>query len=130
MSYLLDSSAIFKAIRTNRVDAMLGNYTIELARYELGNTIWKESTLRRRVTEEESKRLIRLVKQVLRVTEMLRTDCQEEEILEMAEKLKLTFYDASYLFHAKDRNLTLITEDETMIKKASGHVKTARFQPS
>jgi len=130
VSYLFDSSAIFKAIRTNRVDAMLGNYTIELARYELGNTIWKESTLRRRVTEEESKRLIRLVKQVLRVTEMLRTDCQEEEILEMAEKLKLTFYDASYLFHAKDRNLTLITEDETMIKKASGHVKTARFQPS
>jgi len=130
VSYLLDSSAIFKAIRTNRVDALLGNYTIELARYELGNAIWKESTLRRRVTEEESERLIRLVKQALRVMEILRTDCQEEEILKMAEKLKLTFYDASYLFHAKTRNLTLITEDETMIKKASGHVKAMRFPPS
>lgn len=130
MSYLLDSSAIFKAIRTNRVDALLGNYTIELARYELGNAIWKESTLHRRVTEEESERLIRLVKQALRVMEILRTDCQEEEILKMAEKLKLTFYDASYLFHAKTRNLTFITEDETMIKKASGHVKAMRFPPS
>ena len=121
MSNLYDSSAIFRAIKENTVEALLGNYTTELARYELGNTIWKKTILQKEITYDESKKLIRLLKQVLYLMETLRTDCQEEQILDLAGKLKLTFYDASYVFHAKERNLTLVTEDETLTKKASAH---------
>jgi len=42
VSYILDSSAIFKTIRDDVVETLMGNYTVELARYELGNTLWKQ----------------------------------------------------------------------------------------
>ncbi|MEM2148079.1 MAG: hypothetical protein QXJ94_05695 [Candidatus Bathyarchaeia archaeon] len=41
MKYLFDSSAIFKAIKENKINLLIGNYTLELARYELGNILWK-----------------------------------------------------------------------------------------
>ena len=127
MNHILDSSSIFKAIKDNSVETLLGNHTLELARYELGNAIWKESTLHKNITNDESKRLIRLMKQVLGLMEILKTDCQEEQILDMAAKLKLTFYDASYVFHAEERNMTLVTEDETLRKKASSRIKPLKL---
>ena len=36
MKYLFDSSAIFRAIKENRIDLLIGNYTLEMARFELG----------------------------------------------------------------------------------------------
>ena len=41
----------------------------------------------------------------------------EEEILDTAIKLKITFYDASYAYFAKAKDLRLITEDTRLIKK-------------
>lgn len=43
MTLLFDSSAIFEAIKlgSKAVDLLKGNYTVDLARYELGNIIWK-----------------------------------------------------------------------------------------
>ncbi|MEM3606563.1 MAG: hypothetical protein QXE30_02830 [Candidatus Bathyarchaeia archaeon] len=55
MSYLFDSSAIFKAIARNTVEVLSKNYTIELARYELCNVLWKESILYGRVNCNEAK---------------------------------------------------------------------------
>lgn len=45
MSFILDSSAIFKAIKEDVLEAVVGNYTVELARYELSNVLWKEYAL-------------------------------------------------------------------------------------
>lgn len=106
MSFLFDSSAILKAIKENTVETLLGNNTLELTRYELGNVLWKESTLQKRLTNDESKRLVRLVKQVLNIMQVLEVDCHEEAILDAAQRLKLTFYDASYVFYARERKLT------------------------
>jgi hypothetical protein len=39
VSFLFDSSAIFKVIKENTVETLLGNNTLELTRYELGNTL-------------------------------------------------------------------------------------------
>ena len=41
----------------------------------------------------------------------------EEEILTTAIKLKIIFYDASYAFFAKAKDLELMTEDVRLIKK-------------
>ncbi|MCP8316707.1 MAG: hypothetical protein H3Z51_07600 [archaeon] len=49
MSYILDSSAIFRAIKENVVETLVGNYTLELARYELGNVLWKEYLLHKKI---------------------------------------------------------------------------------
>jgi len=127
MSYVVDSSSIFRAIKENRVEVLAGNYTLELARYELGNILWKEHTLGRRTTAEELERLIRLVKDVLNLMRVLTIGCHEERILNTATELKLTFYDASYLHYAKENELTLITEDSSLIDKAEQHVRTLRL---
>lgn len=127
MSCILDSSAIFKAVRSDAVEAVAGNYTLELARYELGNTLWKEYELHKRINIEELKRLISLIKRVLGLIELIGLECREEKILGVAERLKVTFYDASYIFCAQEKGIPLMTEDENLIKKARNYIKTSRL---
>jgi predicted nucleic acid-binding protein len=128
MSYIFDSSAIFRAIKENVIEVLVRNYTLDLARYELGNILWKEYFLHKKINKDELKRLIRLIKEVLKIVEVLGIECHEEEILDTAEKLKSTFYDASYIFYAKERNLQLITEDESLLNKARTYVKTSKLR--
>jgi predicted nucleic acid-binding protein len=67
MKYLFDSSAIFKAIKENKVDLLIGNHTLELARYELGNILWKIFKLQAKATEQEIKSLTKIIKQAFAV---------------------------------------------------------------
>ncbi len=117
MKYLFDSSAIFKALKENKVEVLVGNCTLELARYELGNVLWKSLAFEGKATSAEIKSLAKIVKRVLDVMDVLQIGCSEEEILEIANKTKITFYDAAYAYHAMAKNLTLITEDAQLLKK-------------
>jgi predicted nucleic acid-binding protein len=119
MKYLFDSSAIFKAVKENKVEVLVGNCTLELARYELGNVLWKSLALEGKASGAEIKSLTKIVKRVLGVMEVLQISCSEEEILEIANKTKITFYDAAYAYHAMAKNLTLITEDTQLLKKVA-----------
>jgi predicted nucleic acid-binding protein len=125
MKYLFDSSAIFKAIKENKVEVLVGNCTLELARYELGNVLWKSFALEGKATSAEIKTLAKIVKRVLSVMEVLQIGCSEEEILEVAGKAKITFYDAAYAYHAMEKNLTLITEDSQLLKKITPKVNAS-----
>jgi predicted nucleic acid-binding protein len=125
MRYLFDSSAIFKAIKENKVEVLVGNCTLELARYELGNVLWKSFALEGKATSAEIKTLAKIVKRVLSVMEVLQIGCSEEEILEVAGKAKITFYDAAYAYHAMEKNLTLITEDSQLLKKITPKVNAS-----
>lgn len=119
MKYLLDSSAIFRAIKENNIELLAGNYTLELARYELGNILWKDCALQAKLSEKEAKTLAKTIKHTLNIMDIIETAGEEEEILETAIKLKITFYDASYAYLAKAKELRLITEDSRLIKKIS-----------
>lgn len=124
MNLLFDASSIFEAIVEKRVGVLQGNYTISLAVYEVGNTLWKRMPLLRDVDEAEVGRLVSLVKRVLRLLKEVRLDCHEEEVIKVAVRLGVTFYDASYVFAAKNNNLTLVTEDEKLRERAKGYVDT------
>ncbi|MBS7626409.1 type II toxin-antitoxin system VapC family toxin [Candidatus Bathyarchaeota archaeon] len=128
MSYILDSSAIFEAVKSSRVETVSGNYTLELARYELGNTLWKEYSLYKKINSEELKQLIILFKKVFNLVKLIELECCEEKILDVAERLRITFYDASYVFFAQERGIPLITEDEHLINRVGGYIKTLRLQ--
>ncbi len=117
MKYLFDSSAIFRAIKENKIELLTGNYTLELARYELGNIIWKDYALQAKVSEQESKMMAKTIKHTLSIMDVIEIAGSEEEILDTAIKLKITFYDASYVYFAKAKELKLITEDSRLIKK-------------
>jgi predicted nucleic acid-binding protein len=124
MKYLFDSSAIFRAIKENKIETLADNYTLELARYELGNIIWKDCALQAKVSEQESKKLTQVVKRTLNLMNLLEIAGSEEEILDTAIQLKITFYDASYVQLAKEKDLHLITEDLRLIKKTTPTTKT------
>jgi predicted nucleic acid-binding protein len=117
MKYLLDSSAIFRIIKENKIEFLVGNYTLELARYELGNIIWKDCALQAKVSEQEAKMMAKAIKHTLSIMDVIGIANSEEEILGTAIKLKITFYDASYAYFAKAKELKLITEDLRLIKK-------------
>ena len=117
MKSLFDSSAIFRAIKENKIELLAENYTLELARYELGNIIWKECILHTKVSEQEAKTMLKTINNILDLMELIEIAGSEEEILHTAIELKITFYDASYAFFAKAKDLKLITEDVRLIKK-------------
>ena len=126
MKYLFDSSAIFRAIKENKTDLLTGNGTVELARYELGNIIWKDYFLQAKISKEESKMIAKAVKHTLMAMEVLQIISKEEQILETAAELNITFYDASYAYLAKEKELQLVTEDLRLMKKITStiHVST------
>ncbi|MDI6904709.1 MAG: type II toxin-antitoxin system VapC family toxin [Candidatus Bathyarchaeia archaeon] len=127
MKYIFDSSAMFKAIKENKIEILVGNCTLELARYEMGNILWKNYTLQAKVTDQELKSLAKLIKQTLNIMEIIQINCNEEEILDAATKLKITFYDASYVHYAKTKELTLITEDAELLKKITPYIKASKL---
>jgi predicted nucleic acid-binding protein len=117
MKSLFDSSAIFRAVKENKIEFLAGNYTLELARYEWGNIIWKDCVLHAKVSEQEAKMMVKTINHVLNLIELMEIAGSEEEILDTAIKLKITFYDASYVYFAKAKDLRFITEDSRLIKK-------------
>ena len=96
---------------------------MELARFELGNLLWKEYALHSRITAEELESLIDLIKRVLNTLSILGIGCREREIMKVAEELRVTFYDASYVYYAKEMVVPLVTEDRRLHAKAKSLVK-------
>ena len=125
MNYLFDSSAILRAIKENKIELLIGNYTLELARYELGNIVWKDYFLRAKISKDEAKMILKTIKNALTLMEVIPIEGNEEEILESATQLKTTFCDASYACIARLKELQLITEDMRLIKKAVPAVKAS-----
>lgn len=128
MKYLFDSSAIFRAIKENKIELLNGSYTSELARYELGNIIWKEYVLQSTLSKQESQIIARTIKHTLAIMEVLQIAGKEDEILDTAEEHKITFYDASYAYFAKEKQLQLLTEDLRLIKKISSNITASTLK--
>jgi predicted nucleic acid-binding protein len=102
----------------------LGNYSVlDLTTYEMGNILWKEGYLSRSLTREEVASLASTTQQILALVERISIGSQDVvRTLELAENEGLTFYDASYLQAAIDRNLSLVTEDGKLRRAAKKHV--------
>jgi predicted nucleic acid-binding protein len=128
MKYLFDSSAIFKTVEKNQIEVLSGNLTLDLARYELGNIVWKDSVLQARISVSDAKKLVKVFGRTLSVMDVLGIAGCEEEILETAIGFKITFYDAAYVYFAKTRGVRLVTEDLRLIKKISQTVNVSTLE--
>ena len=96
---------------------------LDLTFYEIGNAIWKESALTKFLTPQEAEKLGTMTQTVL--AKINRVTCEAEsfqKILKIAQTEKLSYYDSSYLYTAKETNLPLITEDKELRTKAQKHV--------
>lgn len=128
MSYVFDPSALLEAMKSNATTVLAGKYTLDLARYELANALWKQHALLHRISEDDLNSLVRIAKEVMNVLEILNTGCHEEEVVKLSSELKLTFYDASYVFHAMNVGASLVTKDERLIDSARTRVRALRLR--
>ena len=114
--YLLDASAIVDIVLrfSNPEKYMLNRYTIDLAKYEAINAVWK--LVRRGIlTREEGKVFALKITNILKGMRVISIDVDMlNDILEVALQTGLTVYDSSYLYVAKYFNLKLVTEDKKL----------------
>ncbi len=96
-----------------------GNHTLDLAYYEIGNVIWKESALFGNITPEGARAMAGYAARIIGLMIVLRTDTPGEasETMRLAIERGLTYYDAAYLHHAGSKR-PLVTEDSTLREKA------------
>ncbi|WP_236753617.1 type II toxin-antitoxin system VapC family toxin [Acidianus sp. HS-5] len=114
--FLLDASSIYPLL--NYVDSIDVSevYILPLTFYEVGNAVWKESYIHRRVKDPFT--LSSLFQKFMEKLKVL-SNPPANEVMKVAVNMGLTFYDASYVYSAKVNNLTLVSEDKDLIKKAN-----------
>lgn len=127
---LFDASSIFALVRELRgkaLDVLLESSTVSLAYYEVGNAVWRECFLLKRIISKEAIKLLESVFAILQAMDVVLLEDEElgTAILNMAGKLNLTYYDAAYLIEAQRLDKTLVTDDEKLTEAAkSVGVKT------
>jgi predicted nucleic acid-binding protein len=72
--------------------------------------------------------MTKTIKHTLNIVDLIEIAGSEEEILDTAIKHKISFYDASYTYFAKAKNLRLITEDARLIKKITPTTNVSMLQ--
>ena len=125
---LFDASSIIYALKLRRVEILHENYIQHLTVYEVLNAIWKESYLFKSLSYEEAERFIKIFTEALGYLNILSIHPYEPEVLKTAMDLGLTVYDASYVVLTKKNDLTLVTEDEKLRKKAGEKVKVTSLR--
>ncbi|RLF16259.1 MAG: hypothetical protein DRJ97_01505 [Thermoprotei archaeon] len=123
MSYLFDASALLNSVRLYNdaiIDFVEGNecYALTLTRYEVGNALWKEAYLVKRIEVDQAIKVLNFINSLLNLMSVIDVSGHEREvdILLTAIQMGLTFYDASYLLIAKSLKATLITDDDDIVK--------------
>jgi predicted nucleic acid-binding protein len=119
---LFDSNIIYKLIRElpqDAVEKLVKGATIYLAYYELGNALWRECLLLKRISLQEAEKSLDLIYSILGCMQVASLDNETgSEVLDTAYKFNLTFYDTAYLIEAKKSGMILVTDDIKLAKAA------------
>jgi predicted nucleic acid-binding protein len=127
---LFDASSIFTLVRELRgeaLDKLLEGSTISLAYYELGNALWRECFLVKRISREEAEKLLRAMFAILQAMDVISLDNDDEGsvVLDKACEYNITFYDSAYVAEAHKSKKVLVTDDKKLAKAAeNAGVKT------
>ncbi len=129
MKYLIDASSLLLLIKNKDIkdilDYLQESVILDLTFYEIGNAIWKESTLTRLITLQEAEKLGTVAQTMLASINRVTIGTEIfQQILRIAQTEKLSYYDSSYIYVAKERSLILITEDKELRTKGQNYVST------
>jgi len=119
MNLLFDSSAILNTVRNmggNAISILKSNYSLTLTIYEIGNAIWKEAKLQKRIGLNEALILISNISRILSKMRIIVID-NPAKVLRVAYLMRITYYDASYITATAENNLILVTDDRKLLNK-------------
>ena len=126
--YLFDASALFLLIQRDdiisKVDVLRNIHVLHLTIYEVGNVLWKETYIFKRI--KNPYRFVDLVQEILRYINLL-NDPPLSEVLKLSLSRGLTFYDSSYVYVAENIGMTLVTEDKQILKSTSNAISFREF---
>ena len=114
---IFDTSSIYTAIENNSLEKLLDGKTLDLARYELGNVVWK-GVQRKNITPNEGQKFIELISKIISIMEIQNIGVNGD-VLKVAVDNNLSYYDASYLYAAISTKDALVTEDKKLYNKAT-----------
>lgn len=115
---LIDASSIYLLAKEGHIELLMGESTLSLAIYELGNAIVKDVRVFTSISPEEGMRAVNFLGRVLERMDIRTIAGYEDRILRLAEELHLTFYDAAYLQIALELGAPLVTEDGVLKRVA------------
>jgi len=122
---LFDSSAIINLCGERKIDPLLEGKTLSLAFYEVGNAVWRQVHVHKSITREEGDIVLDSLMEVVRRMEKIEIE-KPLEILRIAVEENLTYYDASYLQAAIEKDLTLITDDKKLYVAGKKYIETLK----
>ena len=122
-SLLFDASSIFTLVRELRGEApekLAEGSTISLAYYELGNALWRECFLLKRISREEAEKSLRAMFGIVQAMDVILLEDEEEgrAVLNRACEQKITYYDSAYVAEALKSEKILVTDDKKLAKAA------------
>jgi len=115
---LFDASSLVYALKLKKLEVLYDNYTQWLAVYEVVNALWKEASLTGTLSLGEALKLVEIFTEMLEYMNILSPHSHENAILSLANKLRISAYDASYIVLAREKDLVLVTEDDKLKAKA------------
>lgn len=118
MTHILDPTTILRAIKDTATDTITDSHTLELARHEPGNIVWKQHTPFKTIDQQESLKLTTIIPDLLNT---LNATDKEANILEPAKEINITIHDATHPHHAREQGLPLTSEDTKLNEKSETH---------
>jgi len=120
---LFDASSIFMLVRELRGEApdkLAEGSTLSLAYYELGNALWRECFLLKRISQKEAENLLRAMFAILQAMDVVLLENEDagSAVLDKACKFNITYYDSAYVAEACKSKKVLITDDKKLAKAA------------
>ena len=119
MKLVFDASALLNLIRSAGSSAfnyLKGNYILSLTLYEIGNALWRETTLLKRISVSEALSLLESISNIRKIMDTINPR-NNLLILKLAHELRITYYDSSYIIASYELNAGLVTDDEKLRKK-------------
>ena len=126
MKYLFDASALLNLVRRlgeKSLKILKENYILTLTIYEVGNALWKETKLLKKLTKDEAEEIMKAVTASAKFMQIINPE-DPTEILRTSNNIGTTFYDAAYIVVALRRNSTLVTDDKKLAIKIEKHQAT------
>jgi len=118
---IVDASSIIRAVKEGRMEKVVGASTIPLAKFEIGNAIWKDVHLRGLYSAEDAGKLLEVILGLIDLMKVVEPDYGLA--LKVAVERGITFYDASYVAAAVQRGTKLVTEDAELRRRVGGLVE-------
>jgi predicted nucleic acid-binding protein len=116
---IFDSSSIYRAIEIDAVEKLANEKTLDLSSYELGNVIWKNIS-RKKISLDEGMNIINFLSKIISLMDILHIGIKVD-ILKIAVKNNLSYYDSSYLYASISFNDILVSEDKKLLNAAAKH---------